>query len=44
MTGLDAPRLALLLLEVSVIDLCWLRRFLGSLLHVVYRKCIGMRH
>jgi hypothetical protein len=32
------PGLALLLLEISVLDLCCLRRFLGSLLHGVYRK------
>jgi hypothetical protein len=38
MTGLDAPGFAMLLLGVSVLDLCWLRRFLGSLLRVVYRK------
>jgi hypothetical protein len=30
--------LALLLLGVSVLDLSWLQRFLGSLLCVVYRK------
>jgi hypothetical protein len=33
-----ASRLALLLHRVSVLDLCWLRRFLKSLLHGVYRK------
>jgi hypothetical protein len=30
--------LALLLLEVSVLDLCCLQRFLGSLLCVIYHK------
>jgi hypothetical protein len=41
---LNAPGLALLLLGVSALDLCWLRRFLMSLLHVVYRKYASMRH
>jgi hypothetical protein len=27
-----------------VFDWCWLRRFLASLLHVVYRKYASMRH
>jgi hypothetical protein len=41
---LDAPGLALLLLGVSILDLCWLWRFLVSLLYVVYRKYANMRH
>jgi hypothetical protein len=41
---LDAPGLALLLLRVSALDLCWLRWLLTSLLHVVYRKYASMRH
>jgi hypothetical protein len=36
--GLDAPRLALLLLGDSILDLCWLQRFIGSLPRVVYCK------
>jgi hypothetical protein len=35
---------ALLLLGVSALDLCWLRRFLISLLRVVYHKYASMRH
>jgi hypothetical protein len=35
---LDAPGVALVLLRVSVIDWCWLHRFLMSLLHVIYRN------
>jgi hypothetical protein len=41
---LDAPELALLLLGVSALDFCWLWRFLTSLLCVVYRKYVSMRH
>jgi hypothetical protein len=39
---LDALGLALVLLEVSGLDWCWLRRFLESLLYVIYRKCASM--
>jgi hypothetical protein len=35
---LDAPGLALVLLRVSVINWCWLRRFLASLLDMIYRN------
>jgi hypothetical protein len=35
---LDAPGLALFLLRVSVLDWCWLWRFLASLHHVIYRN------
>jgi hypothetical protein len=35
---LDTPGLALVLLGVSVFDWCWLRQFLASLLHVIYRN------
>jgi hypothetical protein len=38
---LDAPGLALFLLGVSVFDWCWLRWFLTSLLHVIYRSTQG---
>jgi hypothetical protein len=41
---LDALGLALVLLGVSVLDWCWLRRFLACWLHVVYRKNASMRH
>jgi hypothetical protein len=41
---LDAPGLALVLFGVNALDLCWLRRFLESLLHVVYHKYASMRH
>jgi hypothetical protein len=41
---LDAPELALVLLEVSGLDWCWLRRFLESVLHVIYRKDARMSH
>jgi hypothetical protein len=41
---LDAPGLALVLLGVNALDLCWLRRFLGSLLRVAYRKCTRLKH
>jgi hypothetical protein len=43
MIGLDAPELALLLLEVSLLGLCWLLRLLGFLLHGVYHKYAIMR-
>jgi hypothetical protein len=33
-----------LLLGVSVLDLCWLRRFLVPLLRMVYHKYASMRH
>jgi hypothetical protein len=36
--------LALVLLGVNALDLCWLRRFLGSLLRVAYHKYVRMRH
>jgi hypothetical protein len=36
---LDAPGLALVLLGVSVLDWCWLRRFLTTLLHVIITIC-----
>jgi hypothetical protein len=36
--------LALVLLGVNALDLCWLQRYLGSLLHVAYRKYVRMRH
>jgi hypothetical protein len=35
---LDALGLALVLLRVSVLDWCWLQRFLTFWLHVVYHK------
>jgi hypothetical protein len=38
---LDALRLVLVLLGVSVFDRCWLRRFHVSLLHVIYRNTQG---
>jgi hypothetical protein len=41
---LDAPRLALVLLEVNALDWCWLQRFLGSLLRVAHQKYARMRH
>jgi hypothetical protein len=41
---LDAPGLALVLLGVSVLDWCLLRRTLAPWLHVVYRKYVSMRH
>jgi hypothetical protein len=41
---LNAPELVLLLLGVSTLDFCWLRLFLTSLLRVVYRKYVSMRH
>jgi hypothetical protein len=41
---LDAPGLALFLLGVNTLNLCWLRCFLGSLLRVAYRKYARMRH
>jgi hypothetical protein len=40
---LDVPELALVLLGVSVLDWCCLRRFLASWLHVVYHKYASMR-
>jgi hypothetical protein len=43
-TVLDAPGVALLLLVVIALDLCWLRRFLVSLLCVVYRNYASMWH
>jgi hypothetical protein len=36
--------LALVLLGVNALDLCWLWRFLRSLLYVAYRKYAHMRH
>jgi hypothetical protein len=36
--------LALVLLVVTGLDWCWLRRFLKSLLHVAYRIHACMRH
>jgi hypothetical protein len=36
--------LALVLLGVNALDLCWLRCFLGSLLRVAYHKYVRMRH
>jgi hypothetical protein len=36
--------LALVLLIVTGLDGCWLRRFLGSLLLVAYRNYARMRH
>jgi hypothetical protein len=41
---LDAPGLALVLLGVNALDLCWFRRFLGALQHVAYHKYAHMRH
>jgi hypothetical protein len=41
---LDALRLALVLLAVTDLDWCWLRRFLESVLHVIYRKDARMSH
>jgi hypothetical protein len=35
---LDAPVLALVMLGVNALNLCWLRQFLVFLLHVVYHK------
>jgi hypothetical protein len=34
----------LALARVSVFDLCWLLRFLGSLLRVIYHKYASMSH
>jgi hypothetical protein len=39
--GLDALWLALVLLEVSVLDWCWLWWFLASLLPMIYRNTQG---
>jgi hypothetical protein len=36
--------LALVLLEVSGLDWCWLQRFLESVLRVIYRKDARMSH
>jgi hypothetical protein len=36
--------LALVLLEVNGLDWCWLRRFLESMLRVIYRKDACMSH
>jgi hypothetical protein len=41
---LDAPGFALVLLVVTDLDWCWLRRFLASWLRVPYRKYASMRH
>jgi hypothetical protein len=41
---LDALGLDLVLLGVSMLDWCWLRQFLASWLHVVYRKYASMRY
>jgi hypothetical protein len=41
---LDALGHALVLLGVNTLDLCWLRRFLESLIRVTYRKYARMRH
>jgi hypothetical protein len=41
---LDAPGLALVLVEVSGLDWCWLWRLHTSLLHVIYRKSVSMSH
>jgi hypothetical protein len=38
---LDALGIALVLLGVSILNWCWLRRFLVSLLHVIYRNMQG---
>jgi hypothetical protein len=38
---LDTPGLALVLLRVSVLNWCCLRRFLVSLLHVIYHNTKG---
>jgi hypothetical protein len=43
-TGLDARGLAMLLLRVIALDLCWLRRFLVYLLRVVYLNYASMKH
>jgi hypothetical protein len=40
----DALGFALLLFAVSALDRWWLRRFLASLLHVVYHKYASIRH
>jgi hypothetical protein len=40
----DAPGLAMVLLGVNALSLCWLRRFLRSLLRVAYCKYARMRH
>jgi hypothetical protein len=39
---LDAPGLAMVLLRFNVLDLCWLRRFLESLLRVAYHNYARM--
>jgi hypothetical protein len=36
--------LALVLLGVNALSLCWVRRFLGSFLRVAYHKYAWMRH
>jgi hypothetical protein len=41
---LDAPGLALVLVEVSGLDWCWLRRLHMFLLHVIYGKSASMSH
>jgi hypothetical protein len=41
---LDAPGLALVLLVVNPLDLCWLWRFHGSLLLVAYCNYASMTH
>jgi hypothetical protein len=41
---LDASGLALVLLIVTALDRCWLRRLLVSCLRVIYRKYTSMRH
>jgi hypothetical protein len=41
---LDAPGLALVFLDVSGLDWCWLQKFLKSVLHVIYHKDARMGH
>jgi hypothetical protein len=41
---LDAPEIALILLEVSGLDWYWFWRLHASLLYMIYRKSARMSH